>query len=43
MEEIFKNAIKGQIEWLEASKDDFNGETRTNALFQIEHLKNIIN
>lgn len=42
MEEIFKNALIGQIEWLEASKEDFVGGTRTNALFQIQYLKSLI-
>ncbi len=41
MREI-KQAIQNQINWLEASKEDFTGETYTNALFQIEYLKKVL-
>jgi hypothetical protein len=37
-----KKEIENVIAWLEASKEEFIGETKTNALFLVEHLKKVL-
>lgn len=41
MKETIKKEILEHIEWLRLSREDMTGETRTNVLFQIDHLHKI--
>lgn len=42
-ETSYKNKLQQVIEWLEASKEELTGETRTNCLFLISSIKEILN
>lgn len=37
-----KKELQSVLEWLEASKEDMKGETSTNVLFLIAHLKKVL-
>ena len=43
MEQEYKKELENILSWLEASKEDMVGETRTNVLFLIQNLVTLLN